>query len=100
MPALLNSVACVTLASAHEEYKAAWQQPHPAAETAPYIHSKAEHSAAPCPEQLRTADADVALAHADFPSLRYRQVVGTRVTFIPTGHRHVRSQYELVRDSV
>jgi hypothetical protein len=75
MPALLNSAARVSLTSAADEYKAAWQQSHPAAERGPDSRIQVEDSPTASGGRPRTNDADVALAHAEFPSLRYRRVV-------------------------
>lgn len=75
MPALLTSAAGVSLTSAADDYKAPWQQPHSAADRLPGSQAGVAHSTAPCAELLSTANADVALSHAEFPSLRYRHVI-------------------------
>jgi hypothetical protein len=72
MPALLNSAARVSLTSAPDDYKAPWQRPHSAADKLPGSQAAVAQSTAPCAELLSTPNADVALAHAQFPSLRYR----------------------------
>ena len=72
MPALLNSAARVSLTSTPDDYKAPWQQPHSAADRLPGSQGGVAQSTAPCAELLSTRNADVALAHAQFPSLRYR----------------------------
>ena len=72
MPALLSSAARISLTSTPDDYKAPWQQPHSAADRLPGSQAGIAQSTAPCAELHSTPNADVALAHAQFPSLRYR----------------------------